>query len=70
MHEKTRRVQEDIVGKYVSVILDGTTHVCEAMVLIFRFMNDEWEKQRVCCLMLLAKSMIGDEVARQLTSVL
>ena len=60
------KVKNDINGKCVSVIFDGTTHVCEAMVII-RFIDDEWcIQQRVARLMLLAKSMVGEEVARQL----
>ena len=44
--------------------------MCEAMVVILHYI-DEWEiQQRVCRLMLLAKSMTGEEVARQLISVL
>ena len=51
----------------MSVIFDGTTHVCEAMVVVIRFVDDQWQtKQRVAQLMLLAKSPTGEEVARQL----
>ena len=60
------KVKNDINGKCVSVIFDGTTHVCEAMVII-HFIDDEWcIQQRVARLMLLAKSMVGEEVVRQL----
>lgn len=55
----------------MSIIFDGTTHVCEAMVIVIRFIDEEWHiKQRVARLMLLAKSMTGEEVARQLISCL
>ena len=61
------KVKNDINGKCVSVIFYGTTHVCEAMVIVIRFIDDEWcIQQRVARLMLLAKSMVGEEVARQL----
>ena len=31
----------------LSIIFDGTTHVCEAMVLVLRFMTDNWELSSV-----------------------
>ena len=52
-------IKKEVNGRYVSVIFDGTTHVCEAMVVVLRFLNDNIEiQQRVTRLMLLAKSMI------------
>ncbi len=46
---------------------DGTTHVAEAMVVVVSYSNDEWGIcQKVARLMLVAHSMTGDEVARQL----
>ncbi len=51
----------------ISIVFDGTTHVCEAMVLVIRFVDKAWKiQQRVVRLMLLAKSLTGEEVARQL----
>ena len=55
----------------MAVIFDGTTHVCEAMVVVLRYVDDDWKiKQLVCRLMLLAKSMTGEEVAHQLIATL
>lgn len=52
-------------GKYVSVLLDGTTHVCKALAVVLRFVDSDWEvQQRVCRHMLLSKSMTGEETAR------
>ena len=59
-------IKREINGRYVSVIFDGTTHVYEAMVVVLRFLDDS--KQHVTRLMLLAKSMTGEEVACQLLS--
>ena len=60
-------LQGEINGKLVSVIFDGTTHVCEALVIVLRFIDEHWQiQQRVIRLMLLAKSLAGKEVARQL----
>ena len=53
----------------MSVIFYGTTTVCEAMVVIIWFVDDSWNIcQRVVCLMWLASSLKGEEIARQLIS--
>ena len=55
----------------MSIIFDGTTHVCEAFVIVLRYLADDWEvKQCVGRLKLLAKSMTGEEVAQQIIVVL
>ena len=49
------------------VIFNGTTHVCEALVIILRFVDDRYQiQQRTVRVMLLAKSLTGEEVAHQL----
>ncbi len=49
-------MKKEIANKYVSIIFDGTTHVCEAMVVVLRYVTDDWIiKQYVGRLMLLAK---------------
>ena len=54
-------LKKEIEGKYVSILFDGTTHVCEALVVIIRYVDDDWQiQQRVCRLMLLSKSMPGE----------
>ena len=61
------KVRGEIKERHVSVIFDGTTHVCEATVIVLRFVDNDWcIQQRVARLMLLAKSMSGEELARQL----
>ena len=58
-------VQQEISGRHVSLIFDGTTHVAEAFVVILRYVDNQWNiQQRVVGLMLLAKSLAGEEVAR------
>ena len=58
-------VQQEISGRNVSLIFDGTTHVAEAFVVILRYVDDQWNiQQRVVGLMLLAKSLAGEEVGR------
>ena len=44
--------------------------MCEAFVIVLRYVDDWVIKQKVCRLMLLAKSITGEEVARQLVTAL
>ena len=54
-------------GRHVAIIFDGTTHVCEAFVIVLRYVDKDFViKQCVRRLMLPAKSITGEEVARQL----
>ena len=65
LSEEINKVKQEISGRSVSIIFDGTTHVAEAFVLILRFIGDNWElKQRVVSFRLLSKSLTGEEVAR------
>ena len=61
-------VKNQIDQQEISIIFYGTIHACEALVILVRFFFDEkWNiQQRVVKLMLLAKSLTGEEVARQL----
>ena len=71
LHEEVAKIKREIEGRPVSIIFDGTTHVCEAMVIVLRFIDDDWcIQQRVCRLMLLEKSLTGEEVARQIISTI
>lgn len=70
-HEEIRHLKKEISNKHASIIFDGTTHVCEALVINLRYVSNEWIiKQSVCRLILLAKSMTGEEVARHIIMVL
>lgn len=65
------RIKAAIAGRAISIVFDGSTHVSEAMVIVARYLKDDWViTQDVCRLMLLAKSMTGEEVARQIISVI
>ena len=52
------------------IIFDGTIHVCRAFVIAFQYIDDWVIKQKVCRLMFLAKSITGDEIAKQLVTAL
>ena len=59
-------VKNQIEQQEISIIFDGTIHVCEALVILVRFVDEKWNiQQHVVKLMLLAKSLTGEEVARQ-----
>ncbi len=68
--EEKKRICEEIDGQDVSVIFDGTTRLGEAMAVVLRFFLGWTIQQRLVRLSLLAKSMSGEEVARELLTVL
>jgi len=52
-------------------VFDGTTHVCEALAIIVRFVTDSWTiEQRLIRIQLLTKSLSGEEIAHELINVL
>ena len=54
----------------MSVAFDGPTHLGEAMAVVLCFVDSEWQiQQRLVRLMLLAKSLKGEEVARELPAL-
>ena len=64
-------MNEMIPGIPVSIIFDGTTQVAEAFVVVLRFIDNDWTiHQRVPQLLLLAKSLTGEEVSRLLVEEL
>ena len=65
------RVKKEMEGSNLSVIFDGSTHVGEALAVVVRFIDQDWNiQQRLVRLQLLAKSLSGDEIAREVISVL
>ena len=71
LRQEADRIKTAICGRPISIVFDGTTHVTEAMVIVVRYLTDDWViTQDVCRLMLLAKSMTGEEVARQSIGVI
>ena len=64
-------VKREVSGRPLSVIFDGTTRLGEALVIVVRFVDDEFViQQRLVRLQLLAKSMTGEEIARELINCL
>ena len=60
----------DIEGRPVSIVFNCTTHVCEAFVIVIQYIKDWVIQQKVCRLMLLAKAVTGEEVDRQVFTVI
>ena len=69
--QEFERIREEINGKDVSVIFDGTTRLGEALAIVIRYVNSEWKiVKRLVHLQMLVKSVTGEELARELISVL
>ena len=66
--EKTK-IKEEISGKHVSLVFDGTTRLGEVLVVILRFIVDWKLEQRLVRLKFLRNTMKGEEVARELISI-
>ena len=65
--EEFSRIKQEIFNQPLSIIFDGTTHVCEAFVVVLCYLTDDWElKQCVGWLKFLAKTMTGKEIAQQI----
>lgn len=61
----------EIEGKQLSVIFDGTSRIGEALAIVLRFVNDDFSiQQRLVRMQMLAKSLSGEEIARELITVL
>lgn len=64
------QIKEEVCGKAVSIIFDGTSRLGEALAIVLRFL-DSWEiKQRLIQMQILVKSMTGEELAREILGVL
>ena len=70
IHQEEIAQIKELQGNKVSVIFDGTTRFGEAMAIIVRFVNGWQIQQRLVRLRHLSKSLTGEEIARELISVL
>ena len=65
--EEQSAIKKELTDRYTSVIFDGATRLGEAMAVVVRFISNEWTlEQRLINLQMLAKSMKGEEIAREL----
>ena len=69
--EEEETIKGEISGSNISVIFDGTTRLGEALAIVVRFVTADWDiKQRLVRLQLISKSLKGDELAREIITVL
>ena len=71
LKEEESRICQEIEGKQLSVIFDGTSRLGEALAIVLRFINDDFSiQQRLVRMQMLTKSLTGEEIARELITVL
>ena len=71
LHLKEKQsIREQISGRDVSLIFDGTSRLGEALAIVIRFCVGWSIKQKLVQLSMLAKSLSGDEIAREILTVL
>ena len=71
LKEEETCLKQELQGKQVGVIFDGTTRLGEAMTIILQYVSDSWTlEQCLVRIQLLSKSMTGEEIARELINVL
>lgn len=71
LKEEETRIRKDIDGRCLSVILDGTSRMGEALAIILRYVGDDWDlQQRLVRVQMLSKSLTGEEIARELINIL
>lgn len=68
--QERSRLREEVQGKSVSAIFNGTTQLGEVLAVVLHFINDWKINQHLVCLKFLMKSMSGEELAQELISVL
>lgn len=68
--QEKSEIRNELSGKDVAAIFDGTTRLREALAAVVRFCKGWTVQQTLVKLQLLAKSMKGEEVAREVLSVL
>ena len=71
LKEEEAAIKNEISGKDLGVIFDGTTRFGEAVVIVLRYVSDSWTiEQRLVRVQLLSKSLTGEELARELIHIL
>ena len=71
LKDEENRIRQEIDGKQLSIIFDGTSRLGEALAIVVRFVNDDLSiHQRLVRLQMLTKSLTGEEIARELITAL
>ena len=70
LRQEKELLKNEIQGVPVSIVFDGTTREGEALAIVVRFVRSWKIEQRLVRLLLLAKPVTGDELAREILTVL
>ena len=70
LKKEKQAVCQEVQGKDVSVCFDGTSRLGEALAIVIRYCSGWTIKQKLIRLSMLAKSLRGEEVAREVLSSL
>ena len=71
LNEEVAQIKSKINGKFIGAVFHGTTHICEALAVVIRFISDSWViEQCLIGIQLLAKSLSGEEIAFEVISLL
>ena len=72
LKDEKETIRQEIEGKNVSVIFDGISLLGkEALAILLRFIDDDFTlPQRLIRVQMLSKSLTGEEIARELLTVL
>ena len=68
--DEKKKIKEEIEGRDVSVIFDGSTRLGEALAIVLRFFSEGHIKQHLVKVAMLSKSLCGEELARELLTAL
>ena len=66
LKQEKETLKNEIEGVPVSVVFDGTTREGEALAIVVHFVRDWQIEQRLVRLLLLARPVTGDELAREI----
>ena len=72
LHTEKKQIKSELANKPISVVFDGTTRLGEALALIVRYVEpaDFNIQQRLVRLQIVTKSMTGEQIAREILSIL
>ena len=71
LSQEKEKIKNEIAIKDLSVIFDGTTRLGEMFVIVIRFIDSDWGiQQRLIKVHILAKSLSGEEIAREVINSL
>ena len=62
LEQEKSLIKEEINGKYLSIIFDGTSRLGEVLAIVIRYIHQWNVHQRLVQLEFLAKTMTGEEL--------